>query len=98
MMKWCLFAAVLTLICCNSNKMSDKNTLLTSTTWEAPSVIDNKQNVEGTLSFAENGTYTETFNQQHSSDELVMIGTWKWINENEISLVFKRHENKWGEA
>jgi len=73
----------------DSDKISDKNTLLTSANWSAPLENTGEKNLEGTRSFNEDGTYIENFAKEQNVDKIILLGTWKWVSESEISILCK---------
>lgn len=92
-----ILVAVFGLMCCASDgeNMLDKTTLLTSTRWTIP--LDNKgepdrkgvKRLQGFWSFKSDGTYIERFGEQDDRDGSVLIGSWKWENAGEISILQK---------
>jgi len=73
----------------DSDKPSDFDTLLTSTEWTVPIDANDQKPLNGVWSFQADGTYIENFDKKENANKIVLKGQWKWISENELSIVYK---------
>jgi hypothetical protein len=65
----------------------EKNSILISSDWKL-NTTGNEQSPSGIHTFKSNGLFVEDVSKATNAQPILMSGTWKWLNDDEISIVY----------
>jgi hypothetical protein len=82
-----LLFIVLLFACTKKETREEKNAILISSDWRM-NLTGNEESPSGIYTFKGDGSFIEDVSKTASAQPIIMSGTWKWLNDEEISIVY----------
>jgi hypothetical protein len=89
-MKFLTIITILTtffISCTKIKSREEKNEILIASDWKV-SPTGNEQSPSGIYTFKSDGSFVEDVSKTTNAQPIVMSGTWKWLNDDEISVIY----------